>query len=170
MVTNPKAKLISPLGDAHLRAIGAICVNWSVIEMAMEIAILGLYEIDTGRGLPLTANIGFQSRLALLRILATQGAIKDAENSKACTKILNRIADAYPQRNAAAHGLWEPTKVPQVARRMSIRAKGARLRCTNEPITVAELEDIAVAFLDLHSDFAALMKRMGLERPPAKPA
>lgn len=134
--------------------------------MGMELAILGLYKIDTGRGLPLTANIGFQSRMALLRILATQGAIKDPDDAKACTKILNRIEAAYPLRNAAAHGLWEPTKVPQVARRMSIRAKGARLRCTNEPITVAELEETATAFLDLHSDFVALMRRIGLHSEP----
>jgi len=164
MPLNQSQKSLSPIGDAHLRAIGAICVNWSVIEMGMELAILGLYEIDSRRGLPLTANIGFQSRLALLRILATQGAIKDTDEAKACTKILNRIEAAYPKRNAAAHGLWEPTKVPQVARRMSIRAKGARLRCTNEPVTVAELEEIATMLLVLHVDFADLMKRLGLGR------
>lgn len=164
----PNPKLLSPLGDAHLRAIGAICTNWSVIEMGMELAILALYKIDTGCGLPLTANIGFQSRMALLRILATQGAIKDPNEAKTCTKILNRIEAAYPLRNAAAHGLWEPTKVPQVARRMSIRVKGSRLRCTNEPVTVAELEETALMLLDLHGEFIDLMKRLDL-RPELKP-
>lgn len=134
--------------------------------MGMELAILGLYEIDSRRGLPITANVGFQSRLALLRILATQGAIKDQEDAKACTKILNRIEAAYPLRNAAAHSLWEPTKVPQVARRLSIRAKGRRLRCVNEPVTVAELEETATMLLDLHVDFAELMKRLGLAMEP----
>jgi hypothetical protein len=161
MTDFPPNKSPSPISDAHLRAIGAICVNWSVIEMGMELAILCLYDIDRDRGLPLTSNIGYQSRLALLRILATQGAITDPIEAKACTDILTRIEQAYPKRNEAAHGLWKATKVPQVARRLSIRAKGNRLRCTNEPVAAAELEQTASMLLDLNADFLALMKRLG---------
>jgi len=129
----------------------------------MELAILELYKIERDRGLVLTSNIGFQSRLALLRILATRGAIEDSVDAKACTDILTRIEKAYPLRNAAAHSLWKPTKVPQVARRLAIRAKGNRLRCTDEPVTAAELEETATMFLELHGDFLDLMKRLGLK-------
>ncbi len=164
MTDYPPNKSPALISDAHLRAIGAICVIWSTIEMAMELAILGLYQIDHDRGLPLTSNIGFQSRLALLRILAMRGAIKDQTEAKACEDILNRIEKSYPKRNEAAHGLWAPTKSPYVAQRLAIRAKGNRLRCLKEPVTAAELEETAGSLLVLHEDFTDLMMRLGLAK------
>ena len=53
-----------PVSNDHLRLIGTVVVIWPYIELAMEAAICGLYEINTDRGLGLTANIGFQSRVA----------------------------------------------------------------------------------------------------------
>ncbi len=46
----------------HLAAIGAIAVMWTAIEHIMETTILGLYEIDLGRGLVL---VTFRDRLPL---------------------------------------------------------------------------------------------------------
>src|SRR5205823_13129487 len=111
----------SPMSDNHLRAIGAIVVNWSGLEMLMELAILGFYDITLDRGLVLTSNIGFQSRLTLLRILATKGGIKDPTEAQACKQILNRLEAAYARRNAAAHGLWSAGAAQGLARRTAIR-------------------------------------------------
>jgi hypothetical protein len=124
----------SPLSDYHLRAIGAVVVNWSALEMAMEIMILGLYEVAPNRGLVLTSNLSFQNKLTILRILATKGAIKDDAEAQKCVDLLKRIEDAYVKRNIVAHGLWSSGKVQGLARRMSIRVRGRRLS------TVGDLE------------------------------
>ncbi len=47
---------------------------------------------------------------------------------------------------------------------MAIRAKGNRLRCVDEPVTAAELEDVALSMLELHVDFTDLLKRLGLDK------
>jgi hypothetical protein len=85
----------SNVSDDHLRAIGAVMVNWTVIEFVMEAMILGLYEIKPDRGLVLTSNLSFQNKLSILRVLALRGAIKDATEAQFCVDLLKRIEDAH---------------------------------------------------------------------------
>jgi hypothetical protein len=68
---------LSVVSDHHLRAIGAVVVNWQAIEMVMELTILGLYEISPDRGLVITSNLSFQNKLTILQILALRGAVTD---------------------------------------------------------------------------------------------
>ena len=154
-----------PISDEHLRAIGAIVIAWSQVEMTMEIAICGLYRIDPDRGLVLTANIGFQSRVSLLRILAKRGAIKDRETTAAALKILTRIEEGYAKRNSAAHGVWGGTADPKIAKRMSIRARGSRLVCANDEVTASQLQSIVAEIEALRLDFSRLLRRLNLDTP-----
>ncbi len=152
----------SLVSDAHLRAIGAIIVNWSAIDTQMEIAILGLYKINPDRGMVLTSNISFANRLTLLRILAMRGAIEDVNLAEECKTILNRIESTYGLRNAAAHGVWGKGDTPTTAKRMAIRVKGNRLRTINEQVTAEELEATAPQILKLKIDFSDLLVQLQL--------
>src|SRR4051812_48438761 len=105
-MSNFPGKSHSPVSDQHLRAIGAIIVNWSALEMMMELMILGLYDIGTDRGLVITSNLSFPSKITILQILSTRGAIKDPADVKLCGKLLERLKDAHIQRNTAAHSMW----------------------------------------------------------------
>jgi hypothetical protein len=149
-----------PVTATHLCAIGAIVNSWSHIEMLMQVAICRLYEINQNRGLVLTSNIGFQSLVALLRILATRGAIKDKTTASKLSALLKRIEAGYAIRNAVAHAVWSGTANPNVARRMSIRARGNRLTCTDDQITVDHLcatrDQIECLRLDLAKMFVLL--------------
>jgi hypothetical protein len=151
-----------PVSDGHFRAIGAIVVIWSRIEGMMEFAILGLYDFNLERGLVLTANIGFQSRLTLLRILALRGAITDKVLARTMVKMLERIEKAYPERNNAAHSVWSGTSDPNVADRMSIRVKGNRLKCAHDPVTVDQLRAVTDRLDDLRIDFSRMLRCLGL--------
>jgi hypothetical protein len=159
----PKTHLIS---DEHLCAIGAIVVVWSLIEMAMECAICGLYDINTDRGLVLTSNIGFQSRVSLLRILAMRGAVKDEATGEDLKKILTRIEQGYADRNSVAHGWWSGTAHPKIARRMSIRARGSRLVCADDKVPISQVLDTRDRLDDLRRDFSALLRRLNLREAP----
>ncbi len=154
------------ISDRHLRAIGLIAVIWSGIEQAMEIAICGLYSIDLNRGLVLTANIGFRSRVDLLRILAKNGAIRDKRDAAICLGLLTRIEKAYVTRNEAVHGGWGPSPDPTKARRMSIRARGSQLRCVSEDVSAEELEASVQKIGILGADFTDLVDRLGLFPKP----
>src|SRR5581483_9550408 len=103
----------------HLAAIGATAVTWSAIESAMELTILGLYEIDAGRGLVLTSNLSFHARMSLLRILANEGAITDPHLAEEMKAIIPRLDAGFGERNTIVHGLWGPSPghAPHIVRR-----------------------------------------------------
>jgi hypothetical protein len=159
----------SLLTDHHLRAIGAVIVNWNAIEMAMELAILGLYEVTADRGMVLTANISFQNKLTILRILATRGAIKDQTEAKSFVSLLERIEKAHIKRNEIAHGLWAKGKADGLATRMAIRVRGRRLSTISEQIPLADIEAIASDFADAWGELIDASNRLGI-RPELKVA
>lgn len=155
-------KPLSVIQDNHLRAIGAVVVNWSAVEMVLELAILGLYQISPDRGLVLTANLSFQNKLTMLRILATEGAIEDQVEADNLLTILKRIEAASIERNKIVHGLWGGSKVQGLARRMAIRVRGRRLSKVDEKVALAEVEDVARMFLDLRFELSDLAVRIGV--------
>lgn len=164
-MADPIKKSTAPISEAHLQLIGSVVAVWSAIEMNMEITICGLYDINTDRGLVLTSNIGFQSRVSLLRILGKRGGIKDSVLAEQFLKLLTRIEAGYAERNTVAHGVWMGTPDPQIARRMSIRAKGDRLRCIDEQVSVEQLVEVAERLDDLRRDFVALTLKLGIRGP-----
>jgi hypothetical protein len=166
----PPRKPLSIVNDDHLRAIGAVMVNWSALEMVMETLILGLYEIKPDRGLVLTANLSFQNKLTILRILATKGAIKEAGEMDQAVALLKKIEDAHIERNKIAHGLWSHGKADGLATRHAIRVRGRRLVTISEQIPLSEVEGIARLFVDLQFELLDLAQRLGAapEMPGAK--
>ena len=153
---------LSIISDYHLRAIGAVVVNWQAIEIVMELTILGLYEISPDRGLVITANLSFPNKLTILRILALRGAITDSVEAKNLTDILDRIENASKDRNRIVHGLWGSNSVQGLASLKDIRVRGRRLRTVDEKVPLSEVEDIARKLLDLRFDLSDLAVRLGL--------
>jgi hypothetical protein len=148
----------------HLAAIGAIAVLWTAIESIMEMTILGLYEIDAGRGLVLTSNLTFHARLSLLRILSGEdGAITDAALAAEMRTILSRIDTAFGERNTIVHGLYGPTDRPGVINRMSVRARGKKLTTARENYDGEAFRAIVERFSTLATDFADLGTRLKIE-------
>jgi hypothetical protein len=163
---------LSVVSDNHLRAIGAVVVNWSAIEMVMELTILGLYEISPDRGLVITSNLSFQNKMTILRILAERGAVVDTGEADKLTDILKRIDAAHIQRNRIAHSLWGSSAVQGLATLRAIRVRGRRLVTVDEKMPLSEVEDVARSFLDLRFELSALAVRIGVRpeltpRPPA---
>jgi hypothetical protein len=153
---------LSVVNDHHLRAIGAVVVNWQAIEMVMELTILGLYEISPDRGLVITSNLSFQNKLTILQILALRGAVTDKDEANNLTDILKRIEAASRERNRIVHGLWGSSKVQGLASLKAIRVRGRRLTTVDEKISLSEVEDIARNLLDLRFDLSGLAVRIGV--------
>lgn len=149
----------------HLAAIGSIACLWTAVEIYMELTILGLYEIDMGRGLVLTNNLTFQSRMSLLRILAGEKTEKlmTAAQAEELGKILGRVEDAYNDRNIVVHALWDHADKPGFVRRRTIRARGKKLQTVTQDYSAADLRAIADRIDVLLKDFADLTVRMGVD-------
>jgi hypothetical protein len=149
------------VGSDHLRAIGAIIVNFSAIEWTMDLAILSFYGIPLDRGLVFTSTFSFQNRLSLLRIFAGAGAIPSKQDTSELSALLNKIESAYGKRNEIAHGFWNPTNHEKIIRRMAIKSKGRKLRCLDEKVTLRELEDCARNLTAICGAFTVLTRRLG---------
>jgi len=147
----------------HLAAIGSIAALWSVIESSMETTILGLYEIDMGRGLVFTANLSFHARLSLLRILTGEKVHMSDAQAEEMAGLLNRIDEGFGDRNTIVHGLWGETGQPGVIRRLSIRARGKKLAAVAQNYKAADLWAISDRLATLLRDFTDLAFRIGIE-------
>ncbi|HXP30177.1 MAG TPA: hypothetical protein VN832_03740 [Stellaceae bacterium] len=147
----------------HLAAIGAVAVMWTAIEGLMESTILGLYEIDLGRGLVLTNGLSFHARMSLLRILAGEGAITDKALAEEMKLILPRLDAGFGDRNTIVHGLWGPSEKPETIRRRTIRARGKKLQTVTQDYSSADLWAIADGLAELATDFADLAHRLKIE-------
>lgn len=147
----------------HLAAIGAVAVMWTAIEALMESTILGLYEIDLGRGLVLTNGLSFHVRMSLLRILAGDGAITDTALAEEMKLILRRLDAGFGDRNIIVHGLWGSSEKPGTVRRRMIRARGNKLQTVTQDYSSADLWAIADRLAALASDFADLAHRLKIE-------
>jgi hypothetical protein len=151
----------------HLAAIGAIAAIWTAIESTMETTILALYEIDMGRGLVLTANIGFHPRMALLRILGgervhmTEAQAQELMQTKP-PGIISRLDDGYGDRNALVHGLWGPTDKPGIIRRMSVRARGKKLQANSQHYSAEDLWAVSDRLAELLREFVEWGDRVGV--------
>ncbi|MCK1390108.1 hypothetical protein [Bradyrhizobium sp. 1] len=153
---------LSIVPDHHLRAIGAVVVNWQAIEMVMELVILGLYEITPDRGLVITSNLSFPNKLTILQILALRGAIPDEGDSDKLVDILKRIEAGSKDRNKIVHGLWSSSPVQGLAERKAIRVRGRRLSAVTEKVPLSEIEVIARNLLELRFELSELAVRLGL--------
>jgi len=147
----------------HLAAIGAVAVVWTALESSMEITLLGLYEIDLGRGLVISANLSFHARLSLLRILTGEKVHMTGEQAKEMSEILSRLDTGYGDRNTVVHGLWTKTGKPGIIERMSIRARGKKLQTLRQDYSAADIWAVADRLAVLLSEFVALGDRLGLK-------
>lgn len=134
----------------------------------MELAICSLYDVNLDRGLVLTSNIGFQSRVALLKIVGKHGGIKDPVEADKFIALVKRVDAAYADRNAVAHGVWTGTDDPAIAYRSSLRAKGTSLRASNDPVSLADLEAVVTRLETLRVDFVTRCKFLGLDERASK--
>ncbi len=163
MPTEPKFKRRYLPPKDHLAAIGSVAAIWQAIESIMETTILGLYEIDMGRGLVLTSNLSFHARLSLLRILAGESVHMTAAQSEELVAILNRVDAGYGDRNILVHGLWGKSDKPGIVRRLSVRARGKRLQAVSQDYKAQDLWVISDRLAELLKDFAGLGSRLGIE-------
>jgi hypothetical protein len=147
----------------HLAAVGSVAVIWTAIESIMETTILGLYEIDLGRGLVLTSNLSFHARMSLLRILTGESVHMDASQCEEMKAILVRVDDGFGDRNTLVHGLWGQAEKPGIIRRLTVRARGKKLQTIAKDYKAEDLWEISDRLAALLRDFADLGHRLGIE-------
>ena len=148
---------------SHLEAIGAIAAQWAVIEVTIEMIVLGLYELHMDRGLVFTSLLTLNAKVDLLRILANNEAVDDKALSERLMAVANRVPEVYGERNKVVHGQWVRTDQPGVARRLTLRARGKTVTGAADGFTSETLWAVFDRVVDLLLELTRLADALGVE-------
>ncbi len=160
MSAGPLADMLPP--PRHLAAIGRVVAVWGYIENNIEAAILGLYEIDLGRGLIFTNSLSFFAQKSMLTILAKEGAFSDEAIAKEFLEILPRLEAAKGLRNDIVHAAWKRNSPDGIIRRLAVRVRAKKIQLFDETYTAGDILKIADGLEALAVEFADLCRRAGV--------
>ncbi len=89
--------------DEHLKVIGKIFLNWSLLEFVLTRIISSLLNIDHKTGRIVTRTMNCATKLDKIKKLAIHIQLNNVTN---LDKIVTKIDRAREKRNDIAHGVW----------------------------------------------------------------
>lgn len=96
------------LPDDYLRAIGLICLRWSLLEDEVQAWIWHLSNVQINRGMAMTSHLGFRERFGALITLTEirTGATESAKLKEIYRRIVNGENSMLNRRNRYIHWPW----------------------------------------------------------------
>ncbi|QQS12458.1 MAG: hypothetical protein IPK81_23790 [Rhodospirillales bacterium] len=156
-----------PLPPRHLELIGEIAVQWSFIEFLMLEAISEITEVDPTKGIFLTTNLGYQSRLSLLQVYGNSLKEKGMPEGAEFLKLLEALSQSYGIRNKYVHSHYLSNGIASDPTLSNVRLKG-KLQIVEEAITVATLEADSDRLYEAGDRFLAFLQRFDLCIGPSR--
>ena len=92
--------------DEHLKAIGMVTIEWSMLEYMMERTIWTLANVHPSKGACFTTKLSTRPAISVLKSLAGEYFGKDSDNHKKLIKLANDIGLRADERNSIAHAKW----------------------------------------------------------------
>ncbi len=161
--------------ESHLKAIGRVTVNFSVLEMTISSFICTLIGKEPKLGQIITAELSFNNLLQLLSSLY-QFRINDPIQIRDLKELLKRASDVEQKRNVIIHSIWGQCDTPEEMIRMKTTAKrGKGFYCQYEKVNFKDLEaiadTIATIACDMFSFHLKTLQVLGIEipLPPPRP-
>ena len=145
----------SDVPDEHLMGIGLITVNFSQLEIFVEMGIWKLlgYEKNQDIGKIITSELGFRNKVGLLSALHIY-LCNDENDKSALKKLIKRINTAREIRNDFAHsliGIGEQGKIVRFEFRAGVKkglVEGRESFSAEQIITKAKLiEKVSIDFM-----------------------
>lgn len=90
----------------HLAKVGAIAVEWSAIEIKLQVLLAALIGKDVALGFSATSNLGYKSIVATLRTLASSATTSIETFQPQLLALLDEAERIQPYRNAIVHASW----------------------------------------------------------------
>lgn len=160
-------KLQAPVGDEHLRSIGQITVNFSLLELSLCMFIWFLnpvgdvWSFEQQRvGQIITARLGFQTLLDLLSSLFRH-RIGNPEAIEQLDSLLARASGAYQKRNEVTHSFWAAGATDETITRFKMTTKRRKgFKPTSEQMSLKALNSIADDIAIVAGDIQEFMFRV----------
>lgn len=151
------------LTDEHYRAIGLIAAEWSVLEIALETAIIQYISDEWDDGRVLTVELGNVARVNAIIALAKlnmERADKESFNYitpdqfATLVKICNKIDNLRTRRNEAVHAYWLPPDFRGTGTTQHMRVSAKRvLKAELRPMALSDLNSLAEEIAFTHDEF-----------------
>lgn len=153
------------LTDDHYAAIGLVAAEWSVLELAIEAAIIQYLTDEWEVGRIVTVEMGNVARQNAMLALARwhmEHTRPDHFNHitptqyKALETVCGKIDGLRARRNEAVHAYWVSTGNTQkgIAQHMKVSAKRV-LKAELRPIALDDLRKLAEDIATIHGEFRA---------------
>ena len=151
--------------DDHLKVIGTIVANFSVLDEVISSWIALLIDTDSDTSDIVTAELSFAGKVALLSSLHRHRIEERSYPSKRIsleleemTELVKKISTAEEKRNTILHSFWVSDEKPGTAKRYKTTAKRKTgLRFHSELVTVESLSEVAASIADVTTE--VLMSR-----------
>ena len=146
------------LSDDHYKAIGKIAVEWTYVELDVEVILWHVANIvdDTKSAHAITAHLGSETRLDILKTLVHNKVGDCPEYRELCAFLDGEFKALRTARNEIIHGLYYlDASYPGSASLYQVKAKG-RLKMNFVQRTVSELELIAIQMAGLREKLDCL--------------
>lgn len=147
------------LSDAHLRAIGNVAVQWSILEYHMEQAIWALGSLATLNGRALTAQMGNKMRRDVIESLANEFIVDEALRDR-LDKILSNVKELGGERNRVVHALWGSTSTPNAARAHTTTSYGTT-KTVAKDWTPDEIDGLSARISKVSNDIRIILPLLG---------
>jgi hypothetical protein len=153
-----------PLSDDHLKAIGRVAANWTMIEHTLERYIWFMVSMGYEVGMCLTTHMSFPQRLQAVLTLSHDmfGSITRPQFEALKKFAGGQLNEVYGKRNNIVHAVWqadEETGEPIIAKRTA----RIELKETPLPYTPPQVEAIAKEIEDVFVELNQLL--LDLEPP-----
>jgi len=132
------------LPEPYLTAIGKVCVQWGLLEVAVEMATYKLAGMDSNdwRSKVMVTHMAWPQRVDILASL-TEDLLENYPHLKNYKlKVRPALKKAQKGRNRIVHAQWDYDEDTGVASILSASARG-KLKLAITPTTIDEIESIA---------------------------
>jgi len=143
-----------PISDEHLRALGRVTVNFSLLEFHLGWYVSILLGEDSGTGQIVNAQLSFKTQIDLLMSLARY-KIKEQIVTEQLEDLIRRAKDIEDRRNQLVHSAWllkEGAAEGVIRLKITARAKHG-LKHTREEVRAANIDAFATEIQGLVGSF-----------------
>ena len=170
MVQKPPLQNLRPdqyhnptISDDQIYRIGHVIVSFSKLEAALEDTIWFFLDLDIDIGRIITARLGADARITMLRALAPS-RITDENLLKKFRKLLGHIDELKEARNFIAHGVWGTLMPDDIPVALSLKPKTASDEIVSETFSKERMDAIDTGIQSMAQSLFDLPEALGAPR------
>lgn len=167
-VNNPRFSSMSALTDEHLRAIGLIAAEWSILEITLEAVLIHFFANDWEQGRILTVEMSNTARINAILSLAQLERDSvwpmpndlhriTADQFEQLRMLCSKFDSLRSQRNSVIHAYWiDPETREEGAKFVRVTAR-RQLKVTTSSFSVLQLDSLAAEIANLEHEIREFM-------------